>query len=144
MEPTKQSVQNPWSIVMDRSDSIAVRANPARLRDLLYLVKKNGILQLPQYGLGIFEQQPDALGLRTPKWPGQATQTPRPCLAVLKCRLDDDPHIHGNSSTVKPPSLTNTPRFCPLPISARRGSQIHCQILGRPLPIPGRRPRRDR
>ena len=35
--------------------------------------------------------------------------------SVLKCRLDDDPNVHGYSHTVKSQSWTNTPSFCPLP-----------------------------
>lgn len=86
---------------MDGSDLVAVRANPARLRDLFDLIKQGRLLQLPKHGFRIFEQQPKALGLCTPKRARKASQATGLRVSVLKCCLNDDPHIYGNSLIVK-------------------------------------------
>ena len=120
LESTKQCVEDPGSIVMDRSDLVAVRTDPTRRRDLLDLVTKDRLLQMPKHGFRIFEQQPEALGLSPSKWPRQASQTLRLRGSILKSRLDDDPHIHGNSLAVKPTSQTKTHSFCPLTIGTSK------------------------
>ena len=115
LEPAEEYVEHTRSIIVDGSHPVTVRTDPAGFGNFLNLVEQDRILQLSQDRLRIFEQQPEPLRLRAPKRAGQATETTRLCRSVVKRGLDDNPHVHGSSPLLEPPTYTGTPTFCPLP-----------------------------
>lgn len=128
LEPAEECVEHPRPIIMYSPDPVAVRADPAGFGNFLDLVVQDRILQLPQDRLRIFEQQPEPLRLRASKRAGQTAETMPLCGSVLKGRLDNNPHFHGSSLLNEPPTYTDTPKFCPLPVrlfeQAHPGAQI--------------------
>ncbi len=57
LEPAEECIEHPRPIIMYGADSVVVRTDPAGFGNFLNLVAQDRILQLPQDGLRIFEQQ---------------------------------------------------------------------------------------
>lgn len=98
-EPAEGPVETSRPIPLYGSDPVTVRTDPAGFGNCPDLVEQDCMRPAPK---------------RT----GQATKTPRRRRSILKGRLNDDAHVQGRSPFTEPPTYTDTPVFCPLPIQA--------------------------